>query len=106
MIYDYDKAPVADLQDRYFAARLTAYTALRQTHAIEAGLDAAAGTLGVGIVHHPREGRRYNFALSEGDPPGMPPDTRSSLESEFGIFNGSTVVRRSPSPDPGADSQP
>jgi hypothetical protein len=93
MLYDYDEAPVADLQDRYFAARLTAYTTLRHTHAIEAGLDAAAGTLGVGIVHHPHDGRRYNFALIEGDLLGMPPDMRASLEEEFGIFDGTTIVK-------------
>lgn len=86
ILYEYDEAPVADLQDRYFPAHLMAYTTLRQMHAIEADLDSTSGTLGVGIVHHPHDGRRYNFVLIEGDPPEMPPDMRTSLEAEFGIF--------------------
>ena len=99
VLYDYDPAPVVDLSDKSFAARLAAYTALRHIHAVEAQLDADAGTRGVGIVHYPTEGRRYNFALLEGAAPHLSRDLRESLEHEFGVFTGTSVVPRSAAPN-------
>jgi hypothetical protein len=92
VLYEYDHNPYADLDDRYFPARLMAYATLRYCHIVESGLDPAAGLLGVQVVHHPKQGRRYNFALIENDPPPLPPDLRDSLEEEFGIFDGTRII--------------
>ena len=96
IMYEYDDSPRVDLSDRSFTAHLHGYTALRHIHATEAALDPDAGTLGVGIVHHPIEGRRYNFVLIEGTPSQMPPDVRETLEIEFGILtkSGGVVLKQ------------
>jgi hypothetical protein len=41
-----------------------------------------------GIQPHLEEGRRYAFALCKGQPAGV----RTSLESEFGVFDGNEIV--------------
>ncbi|MGH2403328.1 MAG: hypothetical protein ACRDGN_02585 [bacterium] len=92
VLYEYDDSPQVDLEDRSFPARLMAYASLRYAHIVEAGLDPTAGLLAVQVVHHPRQGRRYNFALIEHDPPILPRDLRASLEEEFGIFDGTRIV--------------
>jgi hypothetical protein len=91
-LYDYDHAPTADPSDRSFDALLATYTTLRHLEAIEAGGEAAAGTLGIGVLHHPLQGRRYSLILIEDDSPSLPPELRASLESRFGVFNGDGIV--------------
>lgn len=92
VLYDYDLSERADLSDRRFDRLLLAYTTLRHLQAMESGADPVAGTLGVGVIHHPRDGRRYSFVLIEDQAPPLPPDLRSYLEERFGIFNGSGMV--------------
>lgn len=92
VLYDYDHAPVADVSDRHFDRLLLAYTILRHLQTVGVGADAAAGTLGVGILHHPNEGRRYSFALVEGEQHPLPKDLRASLEAQFGVFDGTAIV--------------
>lgn len=92
VLYDYDHAESANPTDHTFDSLLLAYTTLRHLQATESGAQASAGTLGVGVLHHPRDGRRYSFVLIESDPPRLPPDLRRSLEADFGIFDGSGIV--------------
>lgn len=102
VLYEYDHSPQVDLEDRSFPAHLMAYASLRHAHIVEAGLDPTAGLLAVQVVHHPKQGRRYNFVLIEHDPPILPHDLRASLEEEFGIFDGARIVApRSDSSWPG-----
>jgi hypothetical protein len=54
VLYEYDHSPSADPGDRSFDALLGGYTTLRHTQAIEAGEDPSSGTLGVGVLHHPK----------------------------------------------------
>lgn len=93
VLYDFDHSVDADPTGRTFDALFAAYTTLRHIQAVEAGEEAAAGTLGVGVLHHPREGRRYSFVLLEDTSLSLPADIRRSLESQFGVFNGKFVDR-------------
>jgi len=43
-----------------------------------------------GIQHHLEEG--YAFALCKGQPLELPAGLRTSLESEFGVFDGNEIV--------------
>ena len=100
VLYDYDHSPSADPRDRSFDSLLVGYTTMRHIQAIEAGEDAAVGTLGVGVLHHPQEGRRYSFILLEDTSLSLPAEIRRSLESQFGVFNGKEMVQpESPSDD-------
>ncbi|MGH9890753.1 MAG: hypothetical protein ACREA0_01960, partial [bacterium] len=56
VLYEYDDGTLPDPDGRYQQARVAAYTTLRHTHGIEAGLDPVAPTLGVGIQITPRKG--------------------------------------------------
>jgi hypothetical protein len=68
------------------------YTTLRHSQAVESGEDASVGTLGVGVLHHPRDGRRYSFVLLEDTSLSLPAAIRSDLEARFGVFNGTDIV--------------
>jgi hypothetical protein len=92
VLYDYDESQRADPSDRRFDNPLFAYTSLRHMQAIEAGGDAVAGTLGVGILHHPEDGRRYSFVLIDDGSIELPGYVRSGLEERFGIFDGRRTV--------------
>jgi hypothetical protein len=59
---------------------------------VESGEDASVGTLGVGVLHHPRDGRRYSFVLLEDTSLSLPAAIRSDLEARFGVFNGTDIV--------------
>jgi hypothetical protein len=92
-LYDYEHAAAADPSDRSFDALLAAYTTLRHLEAIEAGEEAAAGTPGIGVLHHPLQGRRYSFILIEDNSLALPSELRAaSLESRFGVFDGHRIV--------------
>jgi hypothetical protein len=49
-------------------------------------------TLTIGVLHHPEKGRRYAFALFQGEVPALPNDLRASLEEDFGVFTGDAVI--------------
>lgn len=92
ILYDFDHKVEADPTDRTFDALLAAYTTLRHSQAVESGEDASVGTLGVGVLHHPRDGRRYSFVLLEDALLTLPAVIRSDLEARFGVFNGTDIV--------------
>lgn len=90
-LYEYADGDRAGPDGEHFIAHVAAYGILRQQHALESGADPESTTLGVGVLHHPERGRRYVFAFSAGQPPVLPVDLRRELETEFGIFTGSTI---------------
>lgn len=60
---------------------------LRHVQAIETGAQPESRTLAVGIRHHDRLGRRYAFALLDGELPNAEADVRRALEADHGVYN-------------------
>ncbi len=92
-LYDYFDESIYGSDAGYLEPRTATYALLRHHQATAAGLDDSGSTLAVGVLHHPKSGTRYAFALFQGDVPTLPDDLRLSLEDEFGIFTGDSVVR-------------
>lgn len=93
VLYDYTEDDVDDQRLKGFMARIAAYSMLRHEQGVEAGYEADGSTLAIGILHHPKKGRASAFAFCKGSLKPLPDEMRRELESEFGIWNGSQMIR-------------
>jgi hypothetical protein len=79
-----------------FMGMVAALVQTRLAQAIESDVVGPKFALGIGVLHDEDRGRCYSFAHAD-SADGLPAEIRSSVEDEFGIFDGTSIVAASPS---------
>ncbi len=94
--YDVEEQADAPDYDERHLVEIAAYGNLRHIQAWESGSGEDTRTLAVGVRHNDDRGRRYVFALFDGQPPKLHDEVRRSLEADHGIYDehrGRTIRR-------------